>query len=78
MTQKDKPVRLHLSTIDKLEKFRIHPRETPDDLINNAIKESTIQYLKGVRSGKECVIEFVYNNYSTLPEGWDKGLIEKD
>jgi hypothetical protein len=35
---KDKPVRLHLTTLDKLEKFRIHPRETPDDLINNAIK----------------------------------------
>lgn len=35
---KDKPVRLHLSTLQKLEKFRTHRLESPNDLIENLVK----------------------------------------
>ena len=33
-------VRLHRDTLVKLEALRTHPRETPDDLINNSLKTS--------------------------------------
>ena len=30
-------IRIHVNTVERLSKYRTHPRETIDDLINNAL-----------------------------------------
>lgn len=36
---KGKQIKVHLDTLDRLEKYRTHPRETLDDLINNVLNQ---------------------------------------
>jgi predicted DNA-binding protein len=46
-------IRIHVETVERLKKYRTHPRETIDDLINNVIslqEGASVSLPKGTNS----------------------------
>jgi hypothetical protein len=52
---KGKQIKVHLDTLDRLEKYRTHPRETLDDLINNVLNQVEL-YKSEDNNAKETTV----------------------